>query len=121
MTFKVMNLSDRPIALLGAEGYCLPWWRSYGVDFPDSMDSHVPVPTFLNDAKSGWVANVYGGGFPIRIPPGISKEISLKLRVRDMGYSGEFMGDVILYSDAPGCEQTQLRINGRVVQPLSAN
>jgi len=56
---------------------------------------------------------VYGTGFPIKVPPNTAAEIAINLRI-SARFSGEFSTRVTLYSDAPGSEQINLGLLGRV-------
>lgn len=56
---------------------------------------------------------VYGTGFPIKVPPNTAAEIGVMLRI-SARFSGEFSTRVTLYSDAPGSEQIDLGLLGRV-------
>ncbi len=105
--FIVTNRSNRPVKLLGSAGICKPLWHDYCVGFP------VPGPSL--EGEDDCVAWISAPGFPIWIAPGVSCEIPMRLRARASAPTGEFAGSVVLYSDAPGCEQVSLRINGRVV------
>lgn len=115
LRFRVTNLSNRPIRLLGAEGHCFPWWRRYGVDFPDDTETSIPVLSFPADDLTGSVAWVQVEGMPVRVDPGACQEICLSLRVCKVSRSVAILGEVVLYSDAPGCERRSLPIDGRVV------
>ncbi len=88
VNFTVTNTSSRPVKLLGISGFCVSW---------------------------GCVSAATG--FPVRVAPHGSATVGLHLRPSTGGFSGEFATEVILFSDAPGREQTPLRINGRVVRP----
>jgi len=86
ITFTVTNLSSNPVRLAGIKRVCMRWGCVEGKDFP------------------------------VSIPPRTSREISLELRNSARKFSGEFAGEIILYSDAPGNEQTPLRLTGRVIR-----
>jgi len=87
LNFTVTNPSSRPVKLLGISGFCVSW------------------------------GCVSATGFPVRVAPHSSARLGLHLRPSTGGFSGEFVTEVTLFSDAPGREQTLLRINGRVVRP----
>jgi hypothetical protein len=115
VAFRVTNMSLRPINLLGVDGLCTPCW-------PDPVlaalnETEFPLRTLWvpTSGKPGSMPSVCGDGFPFRVSPGSSKEVSLRLRARSTGYTGAFAGECILYSDAPGCERLPLRITGTVV------
>jgi hypothetical protein len=82
----VTNLSSDPVRLLGTERICMPW------GCVDAMD------------------------FPVRVLPRSSSEFRVELRPPSKPFFGEFAGEIILYSDALGSEQTPLRLTGRVVR-----
>lgn len=84
--FTAINRSSRTVSLLGVNQYCTTWGCFYGKT----------------------------GDFPVTIPVGASRTVTLRVDTRPQGFSGDFAGEVVLYSDVPGCEQTQLRIYGKV-------
>jgi hypothetical protein len=87
--FTVTNLSSKPVKLLGVPGFCVSWGCVFATDFP------------------------------VRVSPHTSTTFSIHIRPNTRGLSGELAFGVVLYTDAPGREQTPLRIAGRVV-PLAA-
>lgn len=87
VVFNVANTSLSPIRLLG-----------------------LGVPMFCTE----WGC-IGATDLPLRLPPRSSSKFSMNLRLRSHGHSRSFSCDVILYSDAPGHEQTPLRIVGTFV------
>lgn len=85
VAFSVTNQSGNPIKLLGVSGFCVSWGCVYATDFPIRLAAHA------------------------------STTFKLRLRPKSDQSSDGFVADVVLFSDAPGCERTPLRIKGRVL------
>ena len=115
IAYRVTNLTNKPVRLLGAKGFCMPWWRRYGVNFSNDTKTPIPVPRLPTHDESGWVTWIAGREFPCRVAPGSSREITLSMWVRSGVQPCDFSGAATLYSDAVGCEQTSLEIAGRIV------
>lgn len=83
--FTVTNLSSKPVKLLGVPGFCVSWGCVYVTDFP------------------------------VRVSPRTSTTFNLHVQTSARGVRGKIAFSVVLYTDAPGREQTPLRISGTVV------
>jgi hypothetical protein len=85
VSFAVTNESSRSVTLLGVTQFCEDW------------------------------GCVYASGFPVTLAPRSSSTISVGVRTRAGGRTGNFAAEVILYSDCPGFGQIQLSIAGNIV------
>jgi hypothetical protein len=87
VTFAATNRTGEPIKLLGVSQLCTSWGCVY------------------------WERTA----FPVWVAPCSTSTFRLKLRTRKLGTPVPFNAEVSLYSDAPGSEQTSLRVSGSIV------
>jgi hypothetical protein len=84
MTVTMTNRSARPVRLLGAHDVCATW------------------------------GCLLGRGLPMDIPAGANRQVQIDVRPHPRGFSGEFTGEIVFYSDCPGAEQIPVRVAGRI-------
>jgi hypothetical protein len=86
VSITLRNRSSKPVRLVGSGDVCTTW---------------------------GCLA---GKGLPAEIRPRSSREVPIELRTSRRGFSGEFSGLIVLYTDSPGNEQIPVPVTGRILQ-----
>ena len=90
LTVTVKNRSFSPVRLVGSDDVCAAW------------------------------GCLVGKGFPMDVGAMSTREVRIELRTAHRKFSGEFSGEIILYSDYPGKERIPVRVMGRIIESQQA-